>query len=216
RDPVRRDAPLLGVLADGLLVRRHVHAVDLVVCHVALDPLDLRPHFAQHPAGLLGDRLQLLRRQLPRSGDVPLDHVFGHDPPPFVRNQSSASSIRSWPQNSSRPTTHVGAPKIPRSQAASVSRRSRCLLPDAVASAIRGPSSWPIDPRMSPITAASEMSRSSAKFARNTRRTNSGSQTCPSPVHATRAASRESLGNTDGLLNGSPYVSHSRSTSRHM
>src|SRR5262245_10070512 len=62
----------------GCLIRRNVNAVDLVVGDVALDPLDLRPHAVQDAARFLRDGLQLLHRQFPGSGDVPLDHELGH------------------------------------------------------------------------------------------------------------------------------------------
>src|SRR5207249_1236950 len=69
---------LLRVLAHHLFARRHVHAVDLVAGHVALDPLDLRPEALQHAARLLRDRLQLLRAELAGAGDLTLDEVLGH------------------------------------------------------------------------------------------------------------------------------------------
>src|SRR5438445_4899182 len=77
-DVVGGEAALLRVLAHHLLVRRHVHAVDLVAGHVALDPLDLRPEALQHAARLLRDRLQLLRAELAGAGDLTLDEVLGH------------------------------------------------------------------------------------------------------------------------------------------
>ena len=43
---VRREAALLGVLADRRLVWRDINAVNLVVGHVAVQPLDLRTHVA--------------------------------------------------------------------------------------------------------------------------------------------------------------------------
>src|SRR6267142_4298342 len=77
-DPVGGKAALAGVLAHQLLAGRHVHAVDLVPRDVALDPLDLGPETLQDTARLLGDRAQLLRRQLAGAGDVALDEVLGH------------------------------------------------------------------------------------------------------------------------------------------
>ena len=67
------EAAALCVLAHGRLVRRDVDAVDLVARDVALDPLYLRPHLAQHAAGLLRNSLQLLRGQIARAGYFALD-----------------------------------------------------------------------------------------------------------------------------------------------
>src|ERR1700749_1748738 len=67
-DAVGGEAAALGVLAHGRLVRRDVDAVDLVSRDVTLDPLNLRPHLPQHPAGLLRDALQLFRRHVARAG----------------------------------------------------------------------------------------------------------------------------------------------------
>src|SRR4051794_40570644 len=78
RDAVGGEPALPGVLAHRLLVRREVHAVDLVVGDVALDPLDLRPHPPQDAAGLLRDGLELLGGQLPGAGDLSLDDELGH------------------------------------------------------------------------------------------------------------------------------------------
>src|SRR5437867_786404 len=83
RDPVRRETALLRVLANRLLVGRHVHAIDLVVRHVTVDPLDLRTHLPQHPARLLRNPLQLLGCQVAGPRNLTLDHVLGHRVPPF-------------------------------------------------------------------------------------------------------------------------------------
>ena len=57
------------VLADRRLVRRQVDTVDLVLRHVALDPLDLRPERGQRLDRLLGDRAHLgVRQQLVHAG----------------------------------------------------------------------------------------------------------------------------------------------------
>ena len=50
RDPICREAPLLGMLPNHLFVRCDVDAVDLVAGHVALHPLNLWTHLAEHTA----------------------------------------------------------------------------------------------------------------------------------------------------------------------
>src|ERR1700721_476368 len=47
---VGREAALIGMLQYGCLVRRNIDAVNLVVGHVTLHPLDLRTHALQHTA----------------------------------------------------------------------------------------------------------------------------------------------------------------------
>jgi hypothetical protein len=47
-------AAAFGMLADHLLARGAVDAVDLVVGHIAVDPLNLRAEVAQHRTGGLG------------------------------------------------------------------------------------------------------------------------------------------------------------------
>src|SRR5215217_9368232 len=78
-DAVGGEAAALCVFTHGRLVRRDVDAVDLVARDVALDPLNLRPHVAQHAARLLRDGLQLLRLQVARAGDFALDEILRHD-----------------------------------------------------------------------------------------------------------------------------------------
>ncbi|CAA9492088.1 MAG: hypothetical protein AVDCRST_MAG05-1941 [uncultured Rubrobacteraceae bacterium] len=65
------------MLTDHVLVRGDVGAVDLVVRHLALNPLYLRPHLVEDVAGGLRDALQLLGRQVPGLRYLPLDHVLG-------------------------------------------------------------------------------------------------------------------------------------------
>src|SRR5207244_11585401 len=77
-DPVGREAALPGVLAHDLLVGRHVHAVDPVLGHEALDPLNLRPQLLEHRARLLRQRLQVLRGHLARAWNFPFDDVPRH------------------------------------------------------------------------------------------------------------------------------------------
>src|ERR1700722_5735431 len=77
-DAIGREAALLGMGANGGLVRRDVDAVDLVVGDVAVQPLDLGAQLTQHSARRLRDGLQLGGRKLARIGDFALDHVLWH------------------------------------------------------------------------------------------------------------------------------------------
>ena len=47
-----------GMVADGLLIRRNINAVDLIVSDVALDPLHSRQR-ANHAAGFLRDAVKV-------------------------------------------------------------------------------------------------------------------------------------------------------------
>src|SRR5688500_17573593 len=95
RDLVGGATALGRVLPDHLLVGRHVHAVDLVGCHVALDPLDLRPQLLQHAARLLRDSAQLIRAELACPWNLALDHVSWHRWPSFG---AGARWARRWPR----------------------------------------------------------------------------------------------------------------------
>lgn len=44
-NPVRRESTLLSVISYHLFARRDVHTVDFIPGHIALQPLDLGPHF---------------------------------------------------------------------------------------------------------------------------------------------------------------------------
>ena len=78
RHRIRRELPQLRMLAHRRLIRRNVHAVDLVVGHIGLHPLNLRPHPLQHIARVLRDALQLLGTQRARPGNLPLNHKLRH------------------------------------------------------------------------------------------------------------------------------------------
>src|ERR671911_122238 len=127
-----------------------------------------------------------------------------------------ASSRRSFPQKSSPLTTKLGAPKIPSSPARRVCPRRNILFSGARACSTSRSPDRPRESRISRISTASPISRSSAKLALKTARTNSGSHGSDFARQATRAASRPSRGKREGLANGIPYPSHSRSRSRHM
>src|SRR4028119_1235044 len=95
RDLVGREAALLGVLADHILVRGDVGAVDLVVRNLALDPLYLRSHVVEDVAGGLREPLQLLCRQVPGPRYLPLDHVLGHCVLSFRTSRSCSCHLSS-------------------------------------------------------------------------------------------------------------------------
>src|SRR5256885_4899279 len=80
RNAVGGKATLLRMRTHRGLVRGDVDAVDLFIGDEALHPLDLRAHALQHAAGFLGDRLQILHRQLAGSGEFTLDDVLWHCP----------------------------------------------------------------------------------------------------------------------------------------
>jgi hypothetical protein len=63
-----------------------------------------------------------------------------------------ASSSRSSPQNSSRPTTNVGDPKMPRSRAASVSAARAAFVVSVLANASTRSGSCPISRKLSDLS----------------------------------------------------------------
>src|SRR5438270_13667399 len=79
RNLVSRKAAPLRVFADHLLVRSAIHAVDLDVGHVAVDPLDLRSEHAQHRAAGLRSKFEVLRAERSGARHFPLDYILGHD-----------------------------------------------------------------------------------------------------------------------------------------
>jgi len=67
------------VLPDQGLVGSDVNAVDFLLGHVAVNPLNLEAEFAQDTAGCLRDGLKLLRAQLSGARQFTFDYVFWHD-----------------------------------------------------------------------------------------------------------------------------------------
>jgi hypothetical protein len=61
-----------------------VYTIDFVVRDVALNPLNLITHSSQNCTGLLGYRLELLRRQVARLRNVSLDNELRHGIPSFL------------------------------------------------------------------------------------------------------------------------------------
>ncbi|CAN5689939.1 hypothetical protein BH24ACT21_BH24ACT21_13060 [soil metagenome] len=70
---------MFGVLADRVLVRGYVSAVDLVVRNLALDPLYLRTRVVLYVAGSLRDPLQLFVGEITGSRYLPLVLAWPHD-----------------------------------------------------------------------------------------------------------------------------------------
>src|SRR3954454_12421380 len=67
------------MLPDHFLVRRAVDAVDLVVRHVAVDPLDLRTEVLEDRAAGLRCGLEVGCAKLTHAGHFPLNHELRHD-----------------------------------------------------------------------------------------------------------------------------------------
>src|SRR6187455_1100944 len=72
RNTVRGEASPGGMLADHVLVRSDVHTVDRVAGHVAVDPLDPRPHGIENLIGFLRDPAQVLGRERATARDMTL------------------------------------------------------------------------------------------------------------------------------------------------
>ena len=83
RDAVGREAALLRMFAHHRLIGRNVDTVNLVSRDVAVQLLNLRTKIPQDVARLLRNRLQLLRLQIPGSGNFALNDKFGHGRPPL-------------------------------------------------------------------------------------------------------------------------------------
>src|SRR3954454_18394754 len=77
-DLVGRKAAALGMLADQVLVRRTVDAIDLVVRDIGMDPLNLRAEVAEDRTGGLRRHLEVLAAELPGAGHLSLDYELGH------------------------------------------------------------------------------------------------------------------------------------------
>jgi hypothetical protein len=75
-----------GMLADNFGVGSDVDTVNLIVCYVALHPLNLRPERLHNTAGSLRNDSQLLSGQSARSRNLTLNHEFRHALPSW--NQS--------------------------------------------------------------------------------------------------------------------------------
>ena len=77
-DPAGRDADLARVFANRGFVRSEVHAVDFLVRHVAVEPLNLGSHSLQDLQRAQGHLPDLAFGHPARSRHVPLDNVLRH------------------------------------------------------------------------------------------------------------------------------------------
>src|SRR4030088_2397351 len=77
-DSVGWESSLFGVFFDHFLVGSDVHAINFVVSHVAVYPLNLRAQSLKYVAGFLRNGLNLLLSQASCVGDISLDHIFRH------------------------------------------------------------------------------------------------------------------------------------------
>ena len=66
------------MLPERGLVGREIHAINLIVGHVAVDPLDRAAHLVQDLQRLQRKVPDLGFRQLPRSGNLALYHELRH------------------------------------------------------------------------------------------------------------------------------------------
>src|SRR5689334_9155085 len=75
---IAREAAASRMLADHLLVRSTVDAIELVVGDVAVHPLNLRPELSEHIAGSLGGHLDVFWGKPAYSRHLTLDYKLGH------------------------------------------------------------------------------------------------------------------------------------------
>src|SRR5438445_693532 len=95
-------AALLGVLANHGFVGCDVYTIDLVIGHVALDPLDRGPKLLQGAAGFCGNLPKLLGGQFPSTCNLALDHILWHDDAPFLGFLKPAGPVAAFPRTCSR------------------------------------------------------------------------------------------------------------------
>src|ERR1039457_4664068 len=78
RDLVSREAALAGVFADQFFVGRDVHAIQLVIGDVTLDPLNRRSEVAENATRGLRNALELVFGQVAGLGDFAFNYVLRH------------------------------------------------------------------------------------------------------------------------------------------
>ena len=81
RDAVGWESAALRVLTNHVLARRAIDAIDLVVRHVAVNPLDLRPKVTQHAARGLRRSFEICGRCTTNTRHVSLYDELRHDCP---------------------------------------------------------------------------------------------------------------------------------------
>src|SRR5437899_8703055 len=79
RNSIRWKAAALCVFFDHLFVWRDVDAINLVVRHITLHPLDFRAEVSQYSRGFFRDILQLVRRKFSRVRNLAFNDEFRHN-----------------------------------------------------------------------------------------------------------------------------------------
>ena len=124
-DAVGGEARRFRVLADQLLARRAVNAVDLVVGDVGMDPLDFRPELAENRAGALRRTLEVGRTQLANSRHFALDHELGHAVLLCRTTEACARACTVSSQITERPSTSALVARPKRGSGAAIRPSSR-------------------------------------------------------------------------------------------
>src|SRR5438046_1214353 len=75
---VGRKSTLPCVFANHLFIGGAVNAVDLVVRHITLDPLNLRSQVPEHSTRFLRNGVELVFRKLSRARQFAFYYVLGH------------------------------------------------------------------------------------------------------------------------------------------
>ena len=70
---------LFGMLPDQLFAGRAIETVNLVIRHIAVDPLDIGSKLAQHIARTLRRTFELITPKPSRAGHFPFYHELRHD-----------------------------------------------------------------------------------------------------------------------------------------
>src|SRR5690242_5080022 len=83
------------MVADCLLVRRDVYAIDLVIRHEAFNPLD-SGQGANHTAGFLRDASQVCGSEIARSWNIAFDYEFRHERSPLRMSYARARDSTSF------------------------------------------------------------------------------------------------------------------------
>jgi hypothetical protein len=90
---IGRESAHLGMLAHKSRVRSDVHAVNLVIGHVALHPLNPGAELVQYTARFLGNPVQVRRRKFPGTGNFTLDHKLWHFNSPFWSPETDSQPV---------------------------------------------------------------------------------------------------------------------------
>jgi len=80
RDAIRREPGASGMLPDSVLIRGDVNAVDFVLSHVAVQPVNLRTGCIQRRQRAQGYLTELSIRQASGATYLTFDHELRHNP----------------------------------------------------------------------------------------------------------------------------------------